>query len=62
MVSFLLYLRDKNTPFNGKECKNMGAIKAWYEEHIPNATVEELLEEGFTLDQIKWLKEIFNYT
>jgi hypothetical protein len=45
-----------------RSVENMGAIKAWYEEHIPNATVEELLEEGFTLDQIKWLKEIFDYT
>lgn len=38
----------------------MGAIKAWYEEHIPNLTIEELLKEGCTLEQAKWLKEIFD--
>lgn len=38
----------------------MGAIKAWYEEYIPNLTIEELLKEGYTLEQAKWLKEIFD--
>lgn len=40
----------------------MGAMKSWFEDHIPEFTDEELLEDGYSQEDIDFMRECFTGT
>jgi len=48
-----------NTPYYGKECETMSAIKRWFEDHISDFTDEELLKDGYEQEEIDFMRECF---
>lgn len=40
----------------------MGAMKSWFEDHVKEFTDEELLEDGYSQEDIEFVRECFNGT